>query len=104
MRLKADIGVIDIIVHIIIWVVLSIITFGIALFFAPYSFAKFIINRSKLIDDNGTEKQLRCNTDIFGNVGHVILWMIISIITFGLGYLFYFFKVWNYSLNNTTID
>lgn len=103
MRIQADIGVIDIIVYIIIWVVLSILTFGIALFFAPYAFAKFILNRSKVIDDDGNEKQMHCNTDMFGNIGHVILWVIISIVTFGFGYLFYFFKVWNYSLNNTTI-
>ncbi|WP_019028230.1 DUF6693 family protein [Colwellia piezophila] len=103
MRIQADVATLDILGHLIIWFMLSIITVGIALFFFPYSFSKFIINRSVVIDDQGVSRQMSCNTDIFGSIGHVILWIIISIITFGLGYVFYFYKVWNYSLNHTTI-
>ncbi len=103
MRIRANVGVLDILVHLIIWVLLSLITFGIALFFYPYSFAKFIINRSELIDENGVPKAMICDTDLFGNIGHVIVWIIISIVTLGFGYVFYFYKVWNYSLNNTRI-
>ena len=103
MRIQANVGVLDILIHLIIWILLSLITFGIALFFYPYSFAKFIINKSELVDENGVSKALVCDTDLFGNIGHVILWIIISIITFGLGYIFYFYKVWNYSLNNTVV-
>jgi len=103
MRITSNIGVVDILVHLILWVLLSIITFGIALFFYPYAFAKFIINRSQLVDDNGDSKAMICDTDLFGNIGHVIIWIIISILTLGIGYIFYFYKVWNYSLNNTRI-
>ncbi|RZM78470.1 hypothetical protein C3B51_14935 [Pseudoalteromonas rubra] len=104
MRIQADVGTLDILGHLILWFILILITFGIGAFFFPYSFSKFIINRSKVIDDNGNPRQMVCHTDIFGNIGHVILWIIISIITLGLGYAFYFYKVWNYSLNNTTIE
>jgi uncharacterized membrane protein YjgN (DUF898 family) len=104
MKIQAHVGTIDILGHLILWFILIIITFGIAAFFLPYSFSKFILNRSELIDDHGRARKMVCNTDMFGNIGHVILWIIISLITFGLGYAFYFYKVWNYSLNNTTID
>lgn len=103
MRMKADIGVISILLHLILWFVLTIVTLGIAMFFFPYSFSKFIINRSSLIDEDGKERELKCHTDLFGNIGHIIIWVIISILTLGLGYIFYCYKVWNYSLNNTTI-
>lgn len=103
MKVQADIGVVDIAIHLLIWFVLSVITGGIALFFFPYSFAKFVINRSSLIDHNGVSRKMTCNTELFGNVGHVILWIVISLLTFGLGYVFYFYRVWNYSLNNTSI-
>lgn len=103
MKIQADVGVIDILIHLFIWILLSLVTFGIALFFFPYSFAKFILDRSMLIDEDGTSKDMKCNTDLFGNIGHIILWIIISILTLGLGYAFYFYKVWNYSLNNTQI-
>ena len=104
MRIQADVATLDILGHIIIWFILILITFGIAAFFFPYSFSKFILNRSQLIDEQGIPRKMICHTDMFGNIGHVILWIIISIITLGLVYAFYFYKVWNYSLNNTTIE
>jgi membrane protein YdbS with pleckstrin-like domain len=104
MKINANVGVFDILVHVIIWLFLTVITFGIALFFYPYSFAKFIINRSELVDDQGVSRTMICDNEIFGNIGHVILWMIISLLTLGIGYIFYFYKVWNYSINNTRIE
>ena len=104
MKIQADVATIDILGHLILWFFITLITFGIGAFFFAYSFSKFIINRSELIDEQGASRKMVCNTDIFGNLGHVVLWIIISIITFGLGYAFYFYKVWNYSLNNTTIE
>lgn len=103
MRVRCNVGVGSIIVHIIMWFFLSIITFGIALFFFPYSFAKLIINASELTDETGFNQPFICETDMFGNLGHVIIWAIISILTLGIGYAFYFYKVWNYSLNNTRV-
>lgn len=102
MKIQANVGTFDILGHLIIWLILILITFGIALFFYPYSFSKFILDRSEIIDENGASKKMTCNTDLFGNVGHVILWIIITFITLGIGYIFYFYKIWNYSLNNTT--
>lgn len=103
MNLRADIAFIDIIGHLIVWVILSLITFGIALFFFPYSFSRFIINRTHIQDPvNGVERRLFCDIHMFGNIGHIILWAIISILTLGIGYVFYFYRVWNYALNNTT--
>lgn len=102
MKIQANVEVVDIVVHAILWVILSFVTFGIALFFYPYYFAKFIINRSTLVKD-GVSIPMVCETDIFSNIGHIILWAIISFVTFGLGFVVYFYKVWNYSLNNTKI-
>ncbi|MGF1748922.1 DUF6693 family protein [Vibrio cionasavignyae] len=104
MRLKADVAIFDIIGHLILWLILSIVTFGIALFFFPYSFSKFILNRTYLIDANGVERKMKCDIDLFSDLGHVLLWFIISILTLGIGYIFYFYRVWNYALNNTHID
>ncbi|WP_412851600.1 DUF6693 family protein [Ectothiorhodospira shaposhnikovii] len=104
MKLKANIRIFDIIGHIVIWLILIIITIGVALFFLPYSFSKFIINRTTLVDQNGVERNLRCNIDMFSNIGHIVLWIIITILTLGIGYIFYFYRVWNYALNNTRVE
>lgn len=86
------------------WLILTVITLGIAIFFLPYSFSKFVINRTTLTDENGAERKMRCNIDMFSNIGHIILWIIISILTLGIGYIFYFYRVWNYALNNTSVE
>ena len=104
MKLRAEIAIIDIVGHLLLWIILSIVTFGIALFFFPYSFAKFVINRTFIQKNDGSERKLDCNIDIFSNLGHIILWIVISILTLGLGYLFYVYRVWNYALNNTCVD
>nr|WP_218927967.1 DUF6693 family protein [Halomonas zhaodongensis] len=89
----------------LIWLVLTVITLGIALFFFPYSFARFVINRTSVVDNTtGVERKMVCDINIFSNVGHILLWMIITILTLGLGYLFYVYRVWNYALNNSRIQ
>ncbi|MCJ2376052.1 hypothetical protein LNL84_04315 [Vibrio sp. ZSDZ34] len=104
MKLKADVAILDILGHLIIWLILSVITFGVALFFFPYSFSKFILNRTSVIDSSGIERKMVCDIDLFSDLGHVILWFVISILTLGIGYIFYFYRVWNYALNNTRAE
>ena len=104
MNIKADLSILDIIGHLIIWVVLSILTLGIALFFFPYSFSRFVINRTSIIDaTTGVERKMVCDISVFSNIGHIILWMLISFVTLGLGYIFYVYRVWNYALNNSRV-
>jgi len=97
---KANFGFGDIMVHLLIWLVLIVITLGIGAFFFPYSFAKFVVNHSQVSTD-GASYQLKCDLDIFSQIGHIILWIIITVVTFGLGYLFYLYGVWRIVLRNT---
>ncbi|RXJ74070.1 hypothetical protein CS022_05360 [Veronia nyctiphanis] len=103
MFINAEIRVRDITLHLVIWLMLTILTLGLAFFVYPYAFAKFIIDRSSIVQPDGSEKPLYCDVDIFSNIGHAVVWLVITIITLGLGYFFYFYRVWNYSLNNTKI-
>lgn len=103
MRMKCNLSVFDIIIHILMWMVLSIITLGIAMIFFPYSFCKLVINASSITDESGFEQPLVCENNMFGNILNLILWFFISLITFGIGYIFFFYKVWNHSINNTRI-
>lgn len=105
MKIKADIPVIDILGHVVLWIILGVITLGIALFFFPYSFSKFIINRTSVVEiEKGVVRRLKCEIDLFANIGHVIIWILITIVTLGLGYIFYFYRVWNYALNNMQVE
>ncbi|MCV6587859.1 MAG: hypothetical protein OIF57_02350 [Marinobacterium sp.] len=103
MKIKADLGVLDILVHLLIWLALSFITLGLAMFVYPYYFARFVLNRTTITDDHGRERQLECQVDLMGSLVHIIIWALISLLTFGVGYIFYFYKVWAYSLNNSRL-
>jgi uncharacterized membrane protein YjgN (DUF898 family) len=103
MKLSGNIGVADILGHLIIWLIIIVLTLGIGIFFFPYSFAKYVLNHAE-IEVNGQTHQLKCEINFPGQVGHIIIWAIISVITLGVGYLFYLYKVWNYALNHTTIQ
>jgi uncharacterized membrane protein YjgN (DUF898 family) len=102
-RIKADISVGRILGHIIIWVVLTIITVGIAAFFYPYAFATLVVNRCSIIDSQGRVSRLKCELNVFSQLGHIILWFLLTLITCGIAFFFYLFKVFNYVLNNTTV-
>lgn len=105
MTIKANLSILDIIGHLLLWLVLSILTLGVALFFFPYSFARFVINRTSVVDQaTGVERNMVCDINIFSNIGHIILWILISLLTFGIGYIFYVYRVWNYALNNSRVE
>ena len=101
-QVHADIGLGSVIGHAIIWFLIILITFGIGIFFYPYAFVAFILNRTTVRrgDEVG---RFKCNISIGGQIGHIIIWAIISVLTFGLGYIFYAFNVWEKAMNETEI-
>ncbi|MGN6454932.1 MAG: DUF6693 family protein, partial [Achromobacter mucicolens] len=65
LKLKSDLTVGDIIGHGIIWILLSIVTFGLALFVFPYYMQRFIISRTSVLDDSGRRVgRLQCTIDL----------------------------------------
>jgi uncharacterized membrane protein YjgN (DUF898 family) len=102
-RVKADISIGSILGHALLWILLSVVTLGIALFFYPYAFAKLVINRCSIVDGQGREARLVCEMNILSQLWHIIVWGLLSLITLGIAYFFYLFKVFNYALNNTRI-
>ncbi|HEX6292591.1 MAG TPA: DUF6693 family protein [Herpetosiphonaceae bacterium] len=103
-RIKADISVTSILGHCVLWIVLGIVTFGIALMFYPYSFAKLAINRCYIQTSDNKISRLHCTLNVFDQIGHILLWLLLTVITFGLAYPFYLYKVWNFALNNTSLE
>jgi uncharacterized membrane protein YjgN (DUF898 family) len=103
-RMKCELGFGAIIGHVILWFLLIIVTLGIAAFFFPYSMNKYALNNTYVVDGAGTKlARLRCNVDVFGSLGHVIVWMIISILTLGIGFIFYIYRVNAYCLGRTSL-
>lgn len=105
MKLRCDIALSDVIVHVIVWTIVAVFTLGFALFLFPYSFAETVINRTRLVDEHGnTIGRLRCTIGITGHIGHALLWWFLSFCTCGIAGLFYVYDVVRKLLSATIVD
>ncbi|MCY3993362.1 MAG: hypothetical protein OXF50_19210 [Caldilineaceae bacterium] len=101
---RLNLTMMDVLGHLIIWLLISLVTFGIGLFFWPYASAKLIINAIELEDrTRSSVGRLECQLSVGQQIGHIILWIILSIITFGIAYPFYFFGVVRTAIDRTRI-
>jgi hypothetical protein len=105
MRLRCEFSVGEAIGLLVIWLLLVIVTFGLAMFVLPYYFLMAPLNRTYLIDSAGNPIG-RLNVQVgFGDiVGHALIWLVLSIITLGLAYLIYWLFVFKRLLNGVTVQ
>ena len=104
-KLKSHVSVIDIIINSIIWLILSIVTFGIAFFFYIYYYNRFVINKTDIVDASGKIiGTLKCNLGFGDILGHSIIWILLTIVTLGLGLFFYFYKALAFIISKTEIE
>lgn len=104
-KLKCDFGTAEAIGQLLIWLVLVIVTFGLALFVMPYYLLKAPMNRTVLVDDSGRAVG-RLHVDVhLGNIfGHALLWLILSVLTLGLAYFLYWQSVMKRLLNGIVVQ
>jgi uncharacterized membrane-anchored protein len=89
----------------IIWVLLSIVTLGLALFVMPYYILKAPINRTELLDNTGrTVARLHVEVDLASIIGHAVIWFFLVIVTLGLAFLIYYPAVIKRLLNAVEIQ
>ena len=76
--------------QLIIWIVLVIVTLGLALFVLPYYFLKAPLNRTYVVDRDGTViSRVSVEVGFADILGHALVWLLLTIVTFGLAYLIY---------------
>lgn len=102
LQLKSELGAFEVLGHVIIWVLLSIVTFGLALFVYPYYMQRYIIGKTFAYDSDGRKVgRLVCTIDLASMIGNIILWILISIVTFGIGYLVFLYKITAHCMTHT---
>lgn len=88
--------------QLLIWILLTVLTFGLALFVLPYYFLKAPINRTFVLDSAGNRiGQLTVDVNFTDILGHALLWLILTILTLGLAYLIYWQSVMKRLMNAT---
>jgi hypothetical protein len=104
-KLKSHVSVVDIIINSIVWALLTIVTFGLAFFFYIYYFNRFVINKTDITNADGKIiGALKCNLSFGDILGHSILWILLTIVTFGLGLFFYFYKALAFIVSKMEVD
>lgn len=104
-RLKCSFSSVEAIGSIVIWVVLTLITFGLALLVFPYYLNRAVINKTEILDGAGrTIGRLNCTFNVGHSIGHVIVWGILILITFGLASFVYVYRVLRVVLNETRVE
>lgn len=104
-RLKCELGLGDMVGQILVWFLLSIVTLGLALFLLPYHIVNLPINRAHLLAPDGRIIG-RMRVDVsFGDIhGHLLVWLLLSIVALGLGYIVYWYYVARKLANATVIE
>lgn len=104
LHLECKYSLLEAIGFIVIWLVISILTLGIGSFFAVYYFYKTLINKTYVIDRAGSQVgRLNCDLSLGEIIGHIIVWILITIVTLGIGLLFYMFRTFRMCINKTNI-
>ena len=103
-RCRTQLSIFQVIGHVIIWLIISMVTLGIGLLFWPYAAAKLILESVVLVDESGSANaSLRCNIGFGEQIGHAVLWLILIALTGGLAGLCYLFGVAHFVLNRTEL-
>jgi len=93
-RLQCRIGFWEMVGHIVLWLFLTIITLGVGAFFFIYSLQKMVINHTVMINRRGDAiAELHCDLNVVSSIGHIVLWILLTIVTLGLALPFYVYRV-----------
>jgi uncharacterized membrane protein YjgN (DUF898 family) len=89
---------------VILWLIIILLTLGLGAFVMPYYFYKAVINKTWLVNGAGEKThRLNCELNIAEMVGHIILWIILSVITLGIALIFYYFRTLRLCMNKTVL-
>lgn len=104
-RFKCDFGVMETLGQVIIWILLTIVTLGLALMVFPYYFKKVVLNQTEVLDSSGRAiGKLDCHFNLGSSIGHVIIWILLIIVTLGIAAFFYAYRILRVLLNDTRIN
>jgi len=104
-RLRCSFSIVEAIGSVVLWIVLTIVTLGLALIVFPYYLNRAVLNKTELLDGSGRPiGRLNCTFNIGNSIGHVIVWAILILITLGLASFLYVYRVVRVVLNETRVE
>ncbi len=103
-KFRCDFSVGDAIGTAIIFILVTIVTLGLAVFVIPYYLPKAVINKTTVLADDGSEiGRLQCEMNLGTMIGNAVIWVFLTVITLGFAYIVYIFRVQRVVLSETKI-
>ncbi len=103
-RCRTQLTAFQVIGHVVIWAVISLLTLGIGALFWPYAAARLILESIVLVNERGAPNaRLRCNFGFGEQVGHAVVWLVLIALTGGVAGFCYLFGVAHFVINRTSL-
>lgn len=89
----------------LVWLAVSVATLGLGWLVVAGHFFRAVINSCEVIDASGQPVgKLVCDFDVEKRTGELVRWLVICIVTLGVGLLFYSFAAARAALNHTSVE
>ncbi len=105
LKFRNDMKLSEVWVPFLVWLAVSVCTLGLGWIIVSGHFFKLVINFTRVVDSQGrTIGRLRCDYDVEREMRRVVTWLVVCILTLGIGLLFYSFHAARAALNATEIE
>lgn len=104
-RLRSELDLRDVWPSFLVWLAVSVCTLGLGWIVVSGHFFRLILNTTTIVDPSGSRVgRLVCDYDVEADLARIVLWVIVSIATFGVGLLFYSFHAARQAIDATTVE
>lgn len=104
-RLRSDLDVRQVWPNFLVWLAISVCTLGFGWIVVSGHFFRLLLNSVVVIDaEERPIGRLVCDYDVEADVGRILRWALLCLVTGGLGLLFYSFRAGKLALSATRIE
>ena len=103
-RLRSELTLGTVWTHFLVWLAVSACTLGLGWIVVSGHFFRMLINSTIILDAEGHRiGHLECTYDVEADPVRILRWVLFSIVTLGIGLLFYSFRSGKLALSTTRI-
>lgn len=103
-RLRSELDLGQVWPAFLVWLAVSVCTLGLGWIVVSGHFFRLILNSTAVLDAEGNRLgRLSCSYDVEADMGRIALWVVVSVLTLGIGLLFYSFHAARNAIDATTI-
>jgi uncharacterized membrane protein YjgN (DUF898 family) len=104
-RLKSELDLAKVWPSFLVWLAVSVCTLGLGWIVVSGHFFRLILNTTAVVDADGHRLgRLHCDYDVEPRMAWIVLWVAVSIVTLGIGLLFYSFHAARRAIDATSVE